>query len=114
MWAGTRRLLRLNCPDPRLKEVLTQGEQLALATGPYATVDALLADCVRTVLDKVLIEGGGPAWDRAGFEALLKRARPEVAGSPRPWPARPPRSSPRPARPRASSKASSTSPCSPR
>ncbi len=80
MWAGTRRLLRLNCPDPHLKEVLTRNEQLALATGPYANVDALLADCVRTVLDKVLIEGGGPAWDKAGFEALLKRARPEVAG----------------------------------
>ncbi|HEX2144959.1 MAG TPA: ATP-dependent RNA helicase HrpA [Glycomyces sp.] len=80
MWAGTRRLLRLNSPDPHLKEVLTRNEQLALATGPYANVDALLADCVRTVLDKVLIEGGGPAWDREGFEALLKRARPEVAG----------------------------------
>ncbi|SDD20161.1 ATP-dependent RNA helicase HrpA [Glycomyces harbinensis] len=80
MWAGTRRLLRLNTPDPHLKEALTRNEQLALATGPYANVDALLADCVRTVLDKVLIEGGGPAWDREGFEALLKRARPEVAG----------------------------------
>jgi ATP-dependent helicase HrpA len=80
MWAGTRRLLRLNTPDPHLKEVLTRNEQLALATGPYENVDALLADCVRTVLDKVLIEGGGPAWDRAGFEALLKRARAEVGG----------------------------------
>jgi ATP-dependent helicase HrpA len=80
MWAGTRRLLRLNLPDPRLKDALTRNEQLALATGPYANVDALLADCVRTVLDKVLIEGGGPAWDREGFEALLKRAKPEVAG----------------------------------
>ncbi|THV31219.1 ATP-dependent RNA helicase HrpA [Glycomyces paridis] len=80
MWAGTRRLLRLNTPDPHLKEALTRNELLALATGPYANVDALLADCVRTVLDKVLIEGGGPVWDREGFEALLKRARPEVAG----------------------------------
>ncbi|MFC3495120.1 ATP-dependent RNA helicase HrpA [Glycomyces rhizosphaerae] len=85
MWAGTRRLLRLNIPDPRLKPehlkgALTRNEQLALATGPYTNVDALLADCVRTVLDKVLIEGGGPAWDREGFEALLKRAKPEVAG----------------------------------
>jgi len=80
MWAGTRRLLRLNCPDPHLKEALTRNQQLALATGPYTNVDALLVDCVRTVLDKVLIEGGGPAWDREGFEALLKRARPEVAG----------------------------------
>jgi len=80
MWAGTRRLLRLNVPDPRLKEALTRDERLLLATGPYESVGALLEDCVRTVLDKVLIEGGGPAWDRDGFEALLKRARPEVAG----------------------------------
>jgi ATP-dependent helicase HrpA len=80
MWAGTRRLLRLNVPDPHLKEALTRDEQLILATGPYASVGALLEDCVRTVLDKVLIEGGGPAWDRDGFETLLKRARPEVAG----------------------------------
>ncbi|THV39462.1 ATP-dependent RNA helicase HrpA [Glycomyces buryatensis] len=80
MWAGTRRLIRLNVPDPHLKEALTRNEQLALATGPYDNVGALLDDCIRTVLDKVLIEGGGTAWDQAGFEALLKRARPEVAG----------------------------------
>ncbi|HEU5127379.1 MAG TPA: ATP-dependent RNA helicase HrpA [Glycomyces sp.] len=80
MWAGTRRLLRLNVPDPHLKEALTRNEQLVLATGPYKSVGALLDDCVRVVLDKVLIEGGGPAWDRDGFAALLERARPEVAG----------------------------------
>ncbi|WP_100446107.1 ATP-dependent RNA helicase HrpA [Glycomyces xiaoerkulensis] len=80
MWAGTRRLLELALPDPHLKEALTQSELLALATGPYRSVDALLDDCVRVVLDKVLIEGGGPAWNREGFETLLKRARPEVAG----------------------------------
>ncbi|WP_026929283.1 ATP-dependent RNA helicase HrpA [Glycomyces tenuis] len=80
MWAGTRRLIKLNVPDPHLKEALTRNEQLVLATGPYQSVGALLDDCVRVVLDKVLIEGGGPAWDRDGFEALLKRARPEVAG----------------------------------
>ncbi|MCH7232400.1 ATP-dependent RNA helicase HrpA [Glycomyces sp. L485] len=80
MWAGTRRLLKLNVPDPHLKEALTRNEQLVLATGPYENVGALLDDCVRAVLDKVLIEAGGPAWDSAGFETLLKRARPEVAG----------------------------------
>ncbi|WP_460540905.1 ATP-dependent RNA helicase HrpA [Glycomyces halotolerans] len=80
MWAGTRRLLRLGAPDPHLKEALTRNELLVLATGPYPNVDALLDDCVRTVLDKVLIENGGPAWNRDGFETLLKRARPEIAG----------------------------------
>ncbi|WP_233163406.1 ATP-dependent RNA helicase HrpA [Glycomyces salinus] len=80
MWSGTRRLLRLGLPDPHIKEALTRGETLALATSPYESADALLEDCVRVVLDKVLIEGGGTAWDKEGFEALLKRARPEVAG----------------------------------
>jgi ATP-dependent helicase HrpA len=80
MWAGTRRLLRLGSPDPHIKEALTRAELLALAASPYPNADALLDDCIRVVLDKVLIEGGGPAWDRAGFEQLLKRARPEVAG----------------------------------
>ncbi|WP_460497180.1 ATP-dependent RNA helicase HrpA [Glycomyces tarimensis] len=80
MWAGTRRLLKLGAPDPHVKEALTRNELLVLATGPYPSVGALLDDCVRVVLDKVLIEGGGPAWDRAGFERLLSRARPAVAG----------------------------------
>lgn len=76
MWAGTRKLLQLNLPDPHIKEALIRSEQLNLAASAYDSVNALLADCQRCVLDKVLVESGGPAWDRAGFDALLGKARP--------------------------------------
>ena len=79
MWAGTRRLLQLGLPDPHLKEALTRSELLALSASPYENADALLQDCVRVVLDKILIEAGGPAWDKAGFDSLRERARPAVA-----------------------------------
>ncbi|WP_246498068.1 ATP-dependent RNA helicase HrpA [Natronoglycomyces albus] len=79
MWAGTRRLLQLNIPDPHIKEALTRAETLNLAASAYPSAEALLDDCRRCVLDKILIEAGGPAWDQEGFAALLKRARPELA-----------------------------------
>ncbi|MFC4334375.1 ATP-dependent RNA helicase HrpA [Salininema proteolyticum] len=79
MWAGTRRLLQLNTPNPHVKEALVKRELLLLTASPYASADALIADAQRVVLDKVLIENGGPAWDRAAWEKLLTGSRQHLA-----------------------------------
>jgi len=50
---GVRRLLALNLPSPirQVQDGLTNAEKLALAGSPYASVAALLADCVLAALD---------------------------------------------------------------
>jgi len=78
MRAGTRRLLLLTVPSP-LKWVagrLTPGQQLALSAAPHGSVRGVLDDCVLATVDALTAQGGGPAWDAAGFEKL----RAHVAG----------------------------------
>ncbi len=80
MWAGTRRLLALGVPSPAraISARLDNQAKLALSRGPHPGVAALFADCVDCALDAVIAEGGGPAYDQAGFARLLDRARAEV------------------------------------
>ena len=77
MVLGTRRLLLLQLPSPvkLIVRSLSNDAKLTLSRNPHGGVPALLADCVATAVDKLVADGGGPAFDRAGFEKLLVRAR---------------------------------------
>jgi ATP-dependent helicase HrpA len=80
MWRGTRKLLRVAAPPP-LKSVqgrLSNQVKLALSRNPHGGVAPLLEDCLTAAIDKLVIEAGGPAWDRKAFEALADRARAEL------------------------------------
>ncbi|HZE40055.1 MAG TPA: ATP-dependent RNA helicase HrpA [Stackebrandtia sp.] len=81
MWHGTRRLLLLTLPSPlkRLLSTLPSRTKLALGANPYDSVPALLDDCVRTACDKLMIDAGGPAWDREGFDKLRDAVRQSLA-----------------------------------
>lgn len=74
---GTRRLLLLACPSPAsyVSQRLARDAKLALARNPHGGVRALLEDCAGCAVDALVAEGGGPAWDEAGFTALRQRVR---------------------------------------
>ena len=71
MHAGTRRLLALTVPSPRRS--LLDRAQLDLATAPHGSVGAAIDDAILATIDSLLVAAGGPAFDRAGFEALRGR-----------------------------------------
>jgi ATP-dependent helicase HrpA len=74
MAAGTRRLLLLTVGSPAraVQRLLPNDTKLVLARSPYGGAAELLADCVTAAVDQLVAEAGGPAWDEAGFEALLE------------------------------------------
>jgi ATP-dependent helicase HrpA len=76
MWQGTRRLLLLTTgsPVPAVRRLLPNDAALALAHSD-AGAAAVLEDCVRAALDEIVADAGGPAWDKAGFDALVVAAR---------------------------------------
>ena len=78
MGAGTRRLLLASIPSPAkwVAGRLSTAQQLALSTAPHGSVRAVLDDCTVATADALMLQAGGPAWDRAGFEKL----RAHVAG----------------------------------
>jgi ATP-dependent helicase HrpA len=77
MWAGTRKMLRLNLPSPMKFITRNLGNQakLVLNRNPHGSVAALLEDCVDCAIDKLVTDNGGPVWDEAGFAVLLEKAR---------------------------------------
>jgi len=80
MARGTRRLLLINVPSG-LRSIagrLPVSAKLALSRSPYPSIGALLDDCTACAADQVITEAGGPAWDAAGFAALLAAARPAL------------------------------------
>ena len=83
MWQGTRRLLLLNTPSPvkRILGSLSTQDKLALSRYPYGSATELFNDCIAAAADKLLAEGGGPAWDAEGFGKLLAKVRAELAST---------------------------------
>jgi ATP-dependent helicase HrpA len=81
MWQGTRRLLLLHVTPPvaRAARRLPNDAKLALGTAPHADLSALLADCATAVVDQLMGDHGGPAWDGVAWDALLAAVR---AGAP--------------------------------
>ncbi|GAA4237767.1 ATP-dependent RNA helicase HrpA [Actinomadura meridiana] len=80
MWLGTRRLILLNAPSP-LKLVqarLTNKGKLALSHNPHGSVPALFDDCLTAAADRLIAEGGGPAWDGDGYRALFDKVRADL------------------------------------
>jgi ATP-dependent helicase HrpA len=77
MWAGTRKMLRLNLPSPMkfITRSLTNQAKLVLNRNPHGSVAALLEDCVDCAVDKLVVDNGGPVWDEAGFAVLLEKVR---------------------------------------
>jgi ATP-dependent helicase HrpA len=77
MWPGTRKLLLLGTASPAayVSNRLDNAAKLALTRNPHGGVAALLADCSGCAVDKLVAEAGGPAWDAAGFAALLRKVR---------------------------------------
>ncbi|RZQ59709.1 ATP-dependent RNA helicase HrpA [Amycolatopsis suaedae] len=77
MWAGTRKLLRLNLPSPMkyLSRGLGNQAKLVLGRNPHGSVAALLEDCVDCAVDKLMAEAGGPSYSDTGFADLLAAVR---------------------------------------
>jgi ATP-dependent helicase HrpA len=77
MWAGTRRLLRLTLPaaERALGRLPTRATRRALAAGPWRDEDDWLDDVLTCVLDQLVEAAGGPAWDDAGWAALVDAVR---------------------------------------
>ncbi|HET9138844.1 ATP-dependent RNA helicase HrpA [Actinophytocola sp.] len=77
MWRGTRKLVLLTVPSPvkQLVRRLPNEAKLTLSRNPYDGVPDLLDDCVNCAADKLIATGGGPAWDRAAFQALRDTVR---------------------------------------
>jgi ATP-dependent helicase HrpA len=77
---GVRRLVLLNTPSPvrALVSRLDQPAKLALATSAYASVPALLDDCVAAAVDSLVAEQGGTPADAAEFALLLETVRPAL------------------------------------
>ncbi|MDP9407904.1 MAG: ATP-dependent RNA helicase HrpA, partial [Actinomycetota bacterium] len=77
MWLGTRRLLLLGLPAPTrvVKGRLSNASVLALSRSPHGSPVALLDDCAAAVVDSLVAEHGGPAWDEAAYDALRDAVR---------------------------------------
>ncbi|MDR1386624.1 MAG: DUF3418 domain-containing protein [Propionibacteriaceae bacterium] len=80
---GLSRLVWEVLPDPTRWTVahLAQADRLALASAPYDSWAAFLAEARRASLQQ-LLDQIGPAWavrDQAGFDALVDQARPQAA-----------------------------------
>jgi ATP-dependent helicase HrpA len=81
MWEGVRRLLVLGLPSPTrlLRPLLTDAATRTLRDGPYDEAAEWAADCLTAALDRVLAGAGGLPRDGVTFDALVGRAREEIA-----------------------------------
>jgi len=77
MRIGLRRLLTRDAPAPAkiASARLDVAGKLALTHGPQGSMAAVLDDCVAAVVDAIVAENGGPAWDAAGFARLRDAVR---------------------------------------
>jgi ATP-dependent helicase HrpA len=77
MWGGTRRLLllQLGAPLRTLDQALPNAVKLALAGSTRVAAAEAYRDCAAAAVDQLLVEHGGPAWDRDAFAALLATVR---------------------------------------
>ncbi|HMG65305.1 MAG TPA: DUF3418 domain-containing protein, partial [Streptosporangiaceae bacterium] len=81
MALGTRRLILLQVSSGvrAVAAGLPVSVKLAISRHPYASAPDLLDDCAAAAADQVIADAGGPAWDAAGFAALLTAARRDLA-----------------------------------
>jgi ATP-dependent helicase HrpA len=74
---GVRRLLAIAVAAPDLLAGLDNAAKLSLAGSPYASVKALVDDCVLAALGE-LVDDAGTVWEEADYAALLARAHTEL------------------------------------
>ncbi len=81
MRPGIRRLLLLTVPSGArsIAARLPIADKMAMSRHPYQSAAALLDDCAAAAADQVIEEAGGPAFDAAGFAALVAAARDRLA-----------------------------------
>jgi ATP-dependent helicase HrpA len=72
MPAGTRGLLLATLPSPVKQLQRRMGNHAVLAVRGSGQRD-VLGDCLAAAVDSLVAQSGGPAWDRAGFDALRER-----------------------------------------
>ena len=80
MRIGTRRLVSrsVKIPMTHVRNGLTRDQLLTLTVTPHGSVAALLIDATEAAIDALLDWAGGPAFEAAGFGALLKKLTPQV------------------------------------
>lgn len=80
MWAGQRRLVLLNVPNPikYLQEKLPNKAKLGLYFNPFGKVAELIDDCIACGCDQLMRQHGAPKWDAAEFEAMKEAIRGEL------------------------------------
>ncbi len=73
MWAGTRKLLRLQVPSPlrTLNRALDPSAQLALAANETQTKAQWFTDALDCALDHMISDFGGPVFDQDSFFELV-------------------------------------------
>ena len=79
-WRGERRLLRLTVPLSMkgIEGRRTNATRLGLASSPYASVAALLEECVVTCIDALMRSNGAPVWDAVGWDELRDAVRADL------------------------------------
>ncbi len=80
MWAGQRRLVLLNVPNPikYLQEKLPNKAKLGLYFNPFGKVADLIDDCIACGCDQLMAAQGAPKWDAESFEAMKELIRGEL------------------------------------
>ena len=83
MRLGVRRLLLLTMPSPTtaLGKGLSTRDGLLLRLSPYASISAVIDDCVARAVDDLVAANGGPPYEEAGFRALQGPVRQQLRGS---------------------------------
>lgn len=80
MWAGQRRLVLLNVPNPikYLQEKLPNKAKLGLYFNPFGKVADLIDDCIACGCDQLMTAQGAPKWSSDEFEVMKERIRADL------------------------------------
>ena len=80
MWAGTRRLLRLNVGGVarRINDRLDARANLAIAASPHGTKVAWVNDAADCIFSRLLDAAGGPVWTEREWSELVDRVRDDL------------------------------------
>ncbi len=77
MWAGTRRLLRLQIGGPLrlLDRKLSNSDKLKIAASTVQSKAGWYDDIVSASFDRLMQTGGAPVWNEDDFDVLLRHTR---------------------------------------
>jgi ATP-dependent helicase HrpA len=83
MWAGTRRLvlLQLGSPLRTLDRALSNSTKLALSGSDRMSAAEAYRGIAEAVVDRLLLDAGGPAWEADAFDQLVAQIRSAFAAT---------------------------------